>query len=135
MVKSLAFRNNACPGQLSMSLHTSNNINIVHFRCVFNTGIALFPLSNGEQKGFSPRSTSGKTRETLIIPFSLHRHGLEIKNNKNNNLNNEKHVRFLRLLSFCNTVDPRFYEHGFYRIPQYIKQKVTIPSIWLTKLS
>ena len=34
-----------------------------------------------------------------------------------------------------NTVDPRFYEHGFYRIPQYIEQKVTVPSIWLTKLS
>ena len=33
------------------------------------------------------------------------------------------------------TVDPRFYEHGFYRIPQYIEQKVTVPSIWLTKLS
>ena len=33
------------------------------------------------------------------------------------------------------TVDPRFYEHGFYRIPQYIELKVTVPSIWLTKLS
>ena len=33
------------------------------------------------------------------------------------------------------TVDPRFYEHGFYRIPQYIEQNVTVPSIWLTKLS
>ena len=82
MIKSLAFRNNACPGQLPMSPHTSHNINIVHFRGVFKTGFALFPLSNGEQKGFSPRSTQGKTRETLIIPFLLHRHGLEIKNKK-----------------------------------------------------
>ena len=33
------------------------------------------------------------------------------------------------------TVDPRFYENGFYRIPQYIEQNVTVPSIWLTKFS
>ena len=38
-------------------------------------------------------------------------------------------------LLIANTVDPRFYEHGFYRIPQNIEQNVTVPSIWLTKLS
>ena len=48
MVKSLASGNNAGPGQLSISPHISNNININHFRRVFNTGITLFPLSNGE---------------------------------------------------------------------------------------
>ena len=73
MIKSLAFRNNADPGQLRTSPHTSNNINIMYFRRVFNTGFTLFPWSNGEYKCLSPKLTPGNTRETLIL-FSLHTH-------------------------------------------------------------